>query len=446
MAGLTFPGGVHPPEYKELTEHKATVNATVPKLLVIPMRQHIGAPCDALVKVGDEVKVGQKIGEPKGFVSAPIHSSVSGKVVAVDNFPHPGGANALSVVIENDGKDEWVDGISGIDDYLKADPETLRDKILEAGIVGLGGATFPTHVKLTPPKEKKIEFVILNGCECEPYLTADHRLMVESPDDVVEGLRILMKVLGVQKGYIGIEDNKPDAIAKMTEAVRSIPNIEVTTHLVKYPQGAEKQLIKAALGREVPSGGLPMDVGVVVQNVGTAAAIYQAVKYGRPLIDRIVTVTGQGVKEPKNLKVRIGTLLRDLIDDCGGFEGTPGKVVSGGPMMGQAQWTVDVPAIKGTSGVLVFPDSKVMAYELNPSEQDINACIRCGECVRHCPMMLNPSLLSIYGERDMFDESQKIDVFDCIECGVCTFVCPAKRPLMHLIRYSKNIINAKKKK
>ncbi|MDH4101318.1 MAG: electron transport complex subunit RsxC, partial [Nitrospirota bacterium] len=344
------------------------------------------------------------------------------------------------------GKDEWVDGISGIDNYMEAPVEALRDKILAAGIVGLGGATFPTHVKLSPPKEKKVECVILNGCECEPYLTADHRLMLESPEDIVEGLRILMRILSVDKGYIGIEDNKPDAIAKMTEAAKKYPNITVTTHLVKYPQGAEKQLIKAALNREVPSGGLPMDVGVVVQNVGTAAAIYQAVKSGRPLIERIVTVTGQGVKEPKNLKVRIGTLLRDLIDDCGGFDGTPGKVVAGGPMMGQAQWTIDVPAIKGTSGVLVFPDSSVMAYELNPNESTIEACIRCGECVRHCPMMLNPSSLSIYGELDMLEDSEKGNVFDCIECGVCTFVCPAKRPLMHLIRYSKNLINAKRQK
>jgi electron transport complex protein RnfC len=339
----------------------------------------------------------------------------------------------MSVVIENDGKEEWT-SLKDNPDYMKLSPDELKRKVKDAGIVGMGGAAFPAHVKLSPPKEKPIDVVILNGAECEPYLTADYRLMLERPQEVVEGMNVLMKILGASKGFIGIENNKPDAIESMKKAVSGETNIQVCALEVKYPQGAEKMLIKAAVGREVPPRGLPMDVGVVVHNIGTAVAIYEAVRYGKPLIERVVTVTGEGIKEPKNLMVKIGSLVSDLIKECGGFKSDIAKVISGGPMMGFALYSLDVPVTKGTSGILVLLEEEVVHIE------DFGPCIRCGRCIDICPMGLMPSMLSVLSERGFYEEAKDYNLFDCFECGSCAYVCPSKRPIVQLVRLAKSLV------
>jgi electron transport complex protein RnfC len=433
----TFSGGVHPAGNKNLSAHKPTVPAAIPKRVVIPLSQHIGAPTKPLVVIGQEVKKGEKIGETTGFVSAPVHSSISGKVVALGSFPHSLGVNIPAVVIESDDKDEWVAGLKENSDYNLLSPDELKKIVQDAGIVGMGGATFPTHVKLTPPKEKPIDVVILNGAECEPYLTSDHRLMLERPKEIVNGLKILMRILGVQKGYIGIENNKPDAIETMTKAAAGSPEIKVWPVKVKYPQGAEKMLIKAIAGRTVPAGSLPMDVGVVVQNVGTAEAIYNAVRYGRPLIERYVTVTGRGVKEPKNFLARIGTPFSQLIEEAGGLTDTAAKVIAGGPMMGMSQYTLDVPVIKGTSGITVLPINEVITRPYGP-------CIRCGRCIDACPMKLQPSYLGLYIEKGHYEDAKAYNLMDCFECGSCTFVCPANRPMVQWVKKAKKELAKKK--
>lgn len=437
MGMLTFSGGIHPPENKELTEGKPIVDAMIPGKIIIPLSQHIGAPCKAIVTIGQEVKKGQPLGESGGFVSSPVHSSISGKVIAIGNFPHPSGKDFPSIVIEGDNKDEWFEGIKENPDYLSLGSDDLKRLVMEAGIVGLGGAAFPTHVKLSPPKEKKIDTVILNGAECEPYLTSDHRLMLEKAKDIIEGLKIVMKILGVSKGYIGIEQNKPDAIEKMKEVSRGEANIEVIDLKVKYPQGAEKQLIKAILDREVPAGGLPMDVGVVVQNVGTAKAIYDACRYGRPLIERVVTVTGRGLNRPSNLRARIGTQFSQILYECGGFKEGHVKVIAGGPMMGIAQTSTDVPVIKGTSGILVLTSKEAEKSEYLP-------CFRCGRCIEACPMKLQPSILSILIEKGKYREAKENNLLDCFECGSCAYVCPAKRPMVQFMKLAKLFVLAKK--
>jgi electron transport complex protein RnfC len=435
---VTFKGGIYPSHGKENTEHKAVERAVIPQLVSIPLHQHIGAPCQPLVKPGDIVKLGQKIGQPRGFVGAPIHASVSGVVKGIQQLPHPSMGQGLAVVIENDGKDEIDESITPKDmESLTGD--MLKSLILEAGIVGMGGATFPTHVKLSPPEGKKVDTVILNGAECEPYLTADHRLMLENPHDVIDGLRIIMKVLGVNRGYIGIEDNKRDAVQAITQAIHGIKDIKVIALRTKYPQGAEKQLIAAITSRHVPSGGLPMDVGVIVNNVGTAAAIAKAIKTGMPLIERIVTVTGGGVIEPKNLMVRIGTSFREVIEQCGGLADNPAKVISGGPMMGIAQYTLDVPVVKGTSGIIVLTHQEAKTSPENP-------CIRCGKCVEVCPIRLMPLLVSAKALKGDYGSSEQLHALDCIECGSCSYICPAKRPLVQSIRVAKREIMAKRKR
>ena len=429
----TFERGIHPDYQKEITSNKPITSAQLPSRVVIPLSQHTGAPAKPEVNIGDEVKRGQLIGSPAGFVSAPVHASISGKVTAIAEFLHPSGRMISSVVIESDGKDESISFKEHVD-YMSLGVEEIKTIIKDAGIVGLGGAAFPTNVKLSPPKEKPIDMVILNGAECEPYLTADHRLMVEHPREIVEGLKIIMKTLGVNKGYIGIEENKPDALEKMREVVSKESNIEIRSLEVKYPQGAEKMLIKAIKGREVPSRGLPMDVGVVVQNVGTALAIYEAVKYGKPLIERVVTVTGKGIKEPKNLMVRIGTLISDVVGQCGGFVDGAVKVIVGGPMMGFAQWSLDVPVVKGTSGILVLTEDEYV------SSEEYFPCIRCGNCIDVCPMGLNPSMLSILSEKGRYEETKEYNLFDCFECGSCAFVCPANRPMVQFMRLAKSMV------
>jgi electron transport complex protein RnfC len=436
---VTFKGGIHPSYNKEFTASKPIRPAALPQTAVIPLQQHVGAPCKPLVKAGDEVKVGQKIGEAGGFVSVPVHASVSGKVVAVEPRLHPGGQQVMSLVIESDGQDTVDENVQPRGDIDKLSAKEIIDIIKEAGIAGLGGAAFPTHVKLSPPPDKKVELVIINGAECEPYLTCDHRLMLEQTDDVIYGTRAIMKALGVSKGIIAIENNKPDAIAAMLKATSAYANIEVMALKTKYPQGAEKQLIKAITGKEVPSGGLPADVGTVVDNVGTAATIARAIKTGMPLIERAVTVTGRGIKEPANLMVRIGTPFSQLIDECGGFADKPGKMIMGGPMMGIAQYSLDVPVIKGTSGILVLTEGEAQAPQ-------VQVCIRCARCVEACPADLLPLYISRYALAGMYDKAEQYNAMDCIECGCCSFECPAKRPLVESIRLAKRAIAANRRK
>jgi electron transport complex protein RnfC len=429
----TFVGGIHPPEKKELSASRPITPLAPPDRVIILTRQHLGAPAKPAVGIGDPVKIGTVVGTPEGFVSAPVHSSVSGKVIAIGEFPTATGRLAEGIVIENDRKEEW-ETLKETPDFLDLSPEDIKDRIRAAGIVGMGGATFPTAVKLAPPREKPIDVVIINGAECEPYLTADHRLMVEKPKEIVDGLRIIMKALGVKKGIIGIEDNKPDAIAEMKRASSGYPEIEVCVPHVKYPQGAEKMLIRAATGREVPPRALPMDVGVVVQNVGTAFAIYEAVRFGKPLVERVVTVTGEGINEPANLMARIGTPILHLIEACGGFSGPAAKVVAGGPMMGFALGSLDVPVTKGTSGVLVLPEEGVFHAD------DFKPCIRCSRCVDICPMALQPGLLSVLAEKGHYEEAKEHGLFDCFECGSCAYVCPSKRPIVQLVRLAKSMV------
>jgi len=430
--GLTFSGGIHPPDKKELSKDRPITEAHVPQRVVIPLSQHVGAPCKPVISINQEVRKGELIGEPSGFVSSPVHASVSGKVIALGEFPNAMGRMVTSVVIENDGKEEWTH-LTDNPDYLKLSPDELKEKIKASGIVGLGGAAFPTAVKLSPPKEKPIDTVIINGAECEPYLTADYRLMLEKPREVIEGLKILMKVLGVNKGFVGVEDNKPDAIRKMREEAKGESGIEVCALEAKYPQGAEKMLIRATTGREVPPRGLPMDVKVVVQNVGTALAVYEAARYGKPLIERVVTITGEGINNPSNLMVRIGTLVSELVKECGGFKNGVGKVIAGGPMMGFALASLDIPVTKGTSGILVIPEEGVIHAE------DFEPCIRCGRCIDACPMGLMPSMLSVLSEKGRYEEAKEYNLFDCFECGSCAFVCPSKRPIVQLVRLAKSM-------
>ncbi len=430
-----FAGGIHPPENK-LTATCPIDVAPIPGRVVLPLSQHIGAPTEPLVKKGDTVKTGQEIAKAAAFVSAPIHASISGTVVDIAPYPHSSGLKIPSIVIEsgeNDDNEIKLDLTTENPFVLPV--EELKERIKQAGIVGLGGATFPTHVKLSPPQEKPIDTIIVNGAECEPYLTADHRLMLEKAEHLVAGAGILMKILGAKEVLIGVESNKPDAIQVLKEA--SVKSITTVPLKVKYPQGSEKHLIKSLLDREVPPPpGLPMDVGVVVQNVGTVVAIWEAVKYKKPLLERVLTVTGKGIKTPKNLLVRLGTPISEVIDFCGGLIDNVGKVILGGPMMGFAQHSLEVPVIKGTSGILTLLDDEVGSAEYHD-------CIRCGTCVANCPCILLPNLFSVYAEKAMFSESEANHVMMCLECGCCSYVCPAKRPIIHWIRQTKAVIRAK---
>ncbi len=426
----TFKRGVHPTYHKGLTQASSIEKAALPKRVVIPLQQHIGAPCESLVKKGDEVAEGQKIAEAGAFVTAPIHASISGKVKDIALHPYPGGGRVPSIIIEGDGteKDWDAEAGEGLElDNLAADK--IRSVIKESGIVGMGGAAFPTAVKLSPPGKANIDSVVLNGCECEPYLTTDHRQMVEEPDKVIWGLMAIMKAVGAKDGYIGIEDNKQDAIGSLEGAIKDASaNINVVPLETKYPQGAEKMLIWAVLEREVPLGKLPLEVGVLVNNTGTAAAIFDALRKGKPLIERVVTVSGNGVANPKNLRVRIGSTFADLIEQCGGFIGYGEReVINGGPMMGVAQSSLDVPVVKGTSGITVL-----VGDEIKPLEY--KACIRCAGCVEVCPMGLMPYRIADMGRLSVLDGFKEWDGPACVECGCCSFICPAKRPLVQWIR------------
>ncbi len=436
-------GGVHPPENK-ISSGKKIETLPIPKTVFIPVAQHIGAPSTAVVNKGDVVKVGQIIAKSSGFVSTNIHSSVSGKVKKVDLSPDSSGYPKQGFFIDVDG-DEWVEEIDRsetLNNTFDLDGMAVVQKIQEAGIVGLGGATFPTHVKLVPPKGMKAEVLLINGVECEPYLTSDHRLMLEKADEILVGTQLLMRAMNVEKATIGIENNKPDAIKLISDKAKNYKGITVIALKVKYPQGGEKQLIKAVTGKEVPSGGLPIAVGAVVSNVGTAFAVYEAVQKNKPLFERVVTVTGKGVSNPSNFKVRIGTATSELVEAAGGLPENTGKVISGGPMMGRALASLDIPVTKGTSGILIMQNSEAKRGEYMD-------CIRCSRCVSVCPMGLEPYLLMTFGQKKIFDRAEDDRIMDCIECGSCSYTCPSNRPLLDYIRFGKGkvgqIIRTRKK-
>lgn len=429
-------GGVHPHENK-LSANKPIVKAEVPAKAVILLGQHIGAPAKPVVAKGDIVKVGTKIAEPGGFVSAAIHSSVSGKVAKIDTIVDASGYAKPAIFIDVEG-DEWEESIDRTDTLVKEcalSSEEIVKKIAEAGIVGLGGACFPTQVKLCPPPAFKAECVIINAVECEPYLTADHELMLEHAEEIMVGVSILMKAVKVNKAFIGIENNKPDAIQLMTKVAGSYAGIEVVPLQVKYPQGGEKQLIDAITARQVASGALPISTGAVVQNVGTAFAVYQAVQKNKPLFERVVTVTGKSLAHPGNFLARIGTPMQQLIDACGGLPADTGKIIGGGPMMGKALVNTDVPTAKGSSGILIMTQKEARRGEAH-------TCIRCGKCVSACPMGLEPWLLSAYADNGDFESMEKERTMDCIECGSCQFTCPANRPLTDHCRIGKMKVGA----
>ena len=424
-------GGVHPAENKLSAGNKIEV-LPVPAQVSIPIAQHIGAPSTPVVKKGDSVKVGQLIAKSSGFVSANIHSPVSGTVFKIDNVLDASGYKRPAVIIKVDG-DEWDESIDRSPELKKEitlSPEEIIKKVGEAGIVGLGGATFPSHVKLSVPPGKKCDVLILNGVECEPYLTSDHQLMMEKGEEIMVGTEILMKALKVDKAVIGIENNKPDAIEHMSKLAQQYKGITVQPLKVQYPQGGEKQLIDACIGRQVPSGKLPIEVGAVVQNVGTTYAVYEAVQKNKPLFERVVTVTGKSVKKPGNFLTRVGTPINDLIETAGGIPGDTGKIIGGGPMMGKALVSTDIPVTKGSSGILIMPD------ELAHREQS-QPCIRCSKCVSVCPMGLSPYLLMTVAEKAIWERAEEEQVMDCIECGSCSFTCPSNRPLLDYIRLGK---------
>ena len=429
-------GGVHPPENKLSADKKIEI-LPIPKTVFIPVAQHIGAPAIPVVKRGDEVKVGQIIAKSSSFVSTNIHSSVSGKVKKVDFSADSSGYVKQGVFIDV-AEDEWIEDIDRSEELIKdfdLDGRKIVQKIQDAGIVGLGGATFPTHVKLVPPKGMKAEVLLINGVECEPYLTSDHRLMLEKADEILVGTQILMKAMNVEKAVIGIENNKTNAIKLLSEKIKNYKGISVIALKVQYPQGGEKQLINAVTGKEVPSGGLPIAVGAVVSNVGTAFAVYEAIQKNKPLFERVVTITGKSISNPSNFKVRIGTATTELVEAAGGLPENTGKVISGGPMMGRAVASLDIPVTKGTSGILLMQNEEA-------TRGDYINCIRCSRCVSVCPMGLEPYLLMTLGEQQIFDRAEDEKIMDCIECGSCSYTCPSNRPLLDYIRFGKGKVGA----
>lgn len=431
-------GGIHPEENK-LSHESATQPAPLPKQAIFPMSQHIGAPAKPIVKRGDKVKVGTMIAEAGGFVSAPIFSSVSGTVTKVDNAIDASGYMRPAVIVAVEG-DEWEETIDRstklekLEDHPELTPEEIVERIKKAGVVGMGGACFPTFIKLCPPPGAKAECVIINGVECEPYITSDYRLMMEKADELIEGVKILMKGAKVERGYIGIEDNKPAAIKLLAEKLAGNDKIEVVSLAKKYPQGGEKQLVDAVIGRQVPAPpAIPVNVGAIVQNAGTAVAVYEAVMKNKPLFERYTTVTGKKIAKPSNFLVRMGTTFGELIDLCGGLPEGDNKILAGGPMMGKAVNSLDVPVGKGQNSITVLTDSDAHRKPADP-------CIRCAKCVSACPMGLEPFLLATCSAKHMWDKVEAEDITSCIECGSCQFTCPSHRPILDNIRLGKQTV------
>ena len=437
MAFLTFKGGIHPYDGKALTKDSPAETYLPRGEMVYPLSQHIGAPASPVVQKGDYVKRGQKIGEAGGFVSAPVHSSVSGTVKGMEMRLGATGTMANSIIIENDGKYEETEFVPArLEELTK---EEILKRIQDGGVVGMGGAGFPTHVKLSPKMPEKIEYVLVNGAECEPYLTSNHRKMLDEPEEIIEGLRIMLTLFENAKGYICIEDNKPDCILKMKELVKDIPRMEVKELLTKYPQGGERTLIYATTGREVNSSMLPADVGCVVDNVDTVAAIYRAVILGEPVMDKVITVTGDGIRTPKNFRVYTGTDLAEVVEAAGGLKEGVSKVIAGGPMMGFAMYDLHVPCTKTTSACLCLEEDPV-------SKARQTACINCGRCVSVCPGGVIPARLATFAEHGDMENFQKFDGMECCECGCCSYICPAKRPLTQSIKSMRKMVLASRKK
>lgn len=431
----SFFGGIHPDYSKDSTAQAPIEVLPAPQMLVVSLLQHAGGEATAVVAKGDEVLKGQLIGQANGVISAPIHSPVSGTVVAIEPRAHACGSSVTSIVIENDGQDKWAERTTH-EDPVQLDAATIRQRIQEAGIVGMGGGGFPTALKLATPKNVVLDYLIINGCECEPYLTADYRIMVENPEEIILGAKLMAKASGAKKILIAVEDNKPDAIKALREHAGAIEVVSLPTI---YPEGGEKQLIQALTGREVPSGGLPFQAGAIVQNVATAQAVARALLYGEPLISRVVTVTGKTIGAPKNFRVALGTPISYVLEAAEGFNEATGKVVVGGPMMGFAQFNLEASICKTQSGVIAFrADESKTPPVLN--------CIKCARCVDVCPARLLPLRLEAFGMNGMWDEAQQYGALDCIECGSCTFICPSKRPLLQYIRLAKQEIIAKQKK
>ena len=431
-------GGIHPPENK-LTEEKAIEVMPIPKDLAVSLAQHLGKPAKPIVKAAQKVKKGEIIGEADGFISAHVHAPTSGKIKSIKSHPHPSGQYAPTVFMESDGQDEWLEGLNVEEpDWKSLSKETIVERIKKAGIVGMGGAGFPTNVKLSPPKDKTVDTIILNGAECEPFLTSDHRLMLEEPEGIIEGLKIICSVFDNKvQACIGIEENKKDAIDKLKKIVEGT-DIKIISLETKYPQGAEKQLINAITGRELLEGELPFDKGCIVHNVATAFAIYEAVCKNKPLIERILTISGIEIDKRKNLKAVVGTKFCDIMDYWDEtISGKVNQVITGGPMMGKAQYTFDTPVTKTSSGLLFINNQ-----QLETSQE--RTCIRCGKCVDACPQELQPWLFANLAQQKDFDELNEFGLFNCTECGSCTYVCPSKREIVHWIKYAKVLINARK--
>lgn len=438
MGLKTFIGGVHPYDGKELSKD-APIREVLPQgELVYPLSQHIGAPANPIVAVGDTVLKGQVIAEAGGFVSAPIHASVSGKVKAIEPRRVAVGDMVNSIIIENDGEYNEVE-YTTVDDVTTLSKEEIISKVKNAGIVGMGGAGFPTHVKLSPKEPEKIEYIICNCAECEPYLTTDYRRMIENPEELIAGMKIVLQLFDNAKGIFGIEDNKKDAIAKLKELVKDEPRIEVCALQTKYPQGGERQLIYACTGRAINSKMLPADAGCIVDNTETVYAIYQAVKLGIPLMKRLSAITGDAIAEPSNILYTIGTSYKELVEACGGFKSEPEKLISGGPMMGFSIFSLDIPTTKTSSDLVCFTKDEVSKY-------DPLACINCGRCVEACPELLIPSRLMKFAERGLMDEFEKWNGLECIECGSCTYVCPSRRHVAQSVKTMKKQVLAEKRK
>jgi electron transport complex protein RnfC len=432
-------GGVHPQARKQTSSMKIFPGPAA-EFVVIPLEQSAGAPCEPIVEVGEHVLRGQKIGDSSEYVSSPVHSSISGEVADILKYPHPKGSGTRAIKIKSDKLDTPVEGLEPVVDPLELSPDQVRARVREAGIVGLGGAGFPTHVKLTPPADKPIDTVILNGSECEPYLSGDYRLMIEKPLDIIKGGLVIQKTVGAGKLIVGVEHNRTEAIDALREVGKPW-DIEVVPLPCRYPTGAEKTLIKTITGTEVPCGGLPLDTGILVNNVGTAAQIFETLSTGMPMVDRVLTVDGDGVAGRANLRVKIGTRVRDVIEYCGGFVGDRGKVIIGGPMMGLAQYTIDIPVIKSTTGIVVLRGETFFK-----EEPPHFVCIRCGRCVRRCPMNLMPYLIGAYSDAGMWENLEPLNIEDCVECGSCAFICPTKNSLVQLIKVGKGGLAHRKKR